>query len=295
MQKEVSQAVPSGRGLKLLVALWAGPYAAPPCRHRVGRGLALHLLAGAWAGGSRWPRYGCAGGAAGSGAGGPAGRVDRFQPDLGRPSCCPRVPSWSPLRSVDVSRAVELLERLQRSGELPPQKLQALQRVLQSRFCSAIREVYEQLYDTLDITGSAEVRAHATAKATVAAFTASEGHAHPRVVELPKTDEGLGFNIMGGKEQNSPIYISRVIPGGVADRHGGLKRGDQLLSVNGVSVECEQHEKAVELLKAAQGSVKLVVRYTPRVLEEMEARFEKMRSARRRQQHHSYSSLESRG
>lgn len=71
-------------------------------------------------------------------------------------------------------------------------------------------------------------------KATVAAFTASEGHAHPRVVELPKTDEGLGFNIMGGKEQNSPIYISRVIPGGVADRHGGLKRGDQLLSVNGV-------------------------------------------------------------
>lgn len=39
---------------------------------------------------------------------------------------------------------------------------------------------------------------------------------------------------MGGKEQNSPIYISRIIPGGVAERHGGLKRGDQLLSVNGV-------------------------------------------------------------
>lgn len=46
--------------------------------------------------------------------------------------------------------------------------------------------------------------------------------------------QGLGFNVMGGKEQNSPIYISRIIPGGVADRHGGLKRGDQLLSVNGV-------------------------------------------------------------
>ena len=71
-------------------------------------------------------------------------------------------------------------------------------------------------------------------QATVAAFAASEGHAHPRVVELPKTEEGLGFNVMGGKEQNSPIYISRIIPGGVADRQGGLKRGDQLLSVNGV-------------------------------------------------------------
>ncbi|KAK5884224.1 hypothetical protein CesoFtcFv8_018068 [Champsocephalus esox] len=164
----------------------------------------------------------------------------------------------------DVCRVIELLDRLQRSGELPPPKLQALQRVLQSKFCAAIREVYEQLYDTLDIVGGPEVRAQATAKATVAAFAASEGHAHPRVVELPKTEEGL-------------------------------KRGDQLLSVNGVSVEGEHHEKAVELLKAAQGSVKLVVRYTPKVLEEMEARFEKMRSARRRQQHTSYSSLESRG
>ncbi|KAJ0001083.1 hypothetical protein NQD34_006103 [Periophthalmus magnuspinnatus] len=198
----------------------------------------------------------------------------------------------------DVCRVVELLDRLQRSGELPP-KLQALQRVLQSKFCAAIREVYEQLYDTLDIVGGPTVCLlpdHCCdPQATVAAFAASEGHAHPRVVELPKTDEGLGFNIMGGKEQNSPIYISRVIPGGVADRQGGLKRGDQLLSVNGVSVEGEHHEKAVELLKAAQGTVKLVVRYTPRVLEEMEARFEKMRSARRRQHTTSYSSLESRG
>lgn len=68
----------------------------------------------------------------------------------------------------------------------------------------------------------------------MAAFAASEGHPHPRVVELPKTPEGLGFNVMGGKEQHSPIYISRIIPDGVADKHGGLRRGDQLLSVNGV-------------------------------------------------------------
>ncbi|CAF92095.1 unnamed protein product, partial [Tetraodon nigroviridis] len=210
----------------------------------------------------------------------------------------------------DISRAVELLDKLQKTGEVPPQKLQALQRVLQSEFCNAVREarlcsspyfcildfvmfvqcnnvifqVYEHVYETVDINSSPEVRANATAKATVAAFAASEGHSHPRVVELPKTEEGLGFNIMGGKEQNSPIYISRIIPGGIADRHGGLKRGDQLLSVNGVSVEGEHHEKAVELLKAAQGTVKLVVRYTPKVLEEMESRFEKMRSAKRRQQ-----------
>ena len=36
--------------------------------------------------------------------------------------------------------------------------------------------------------GSTEVRANATAKATVAAFAASEGHAHPRVVELVRVE-----------------------------------------------------------------------------------------------------------
>nr|CAI5829902.1 unnamed protein product [Callosobruchus analis]CAI5857589.1 unnamed protein product [Callosobruchus analis] len=184
----------------------------------------------------------------------------------------------------DVKRSIELLEKLQKSGEVPATKLAALQKVLQSDFLNAVREVYEHVYETCDIQGSQDVRASATAKATIAAFAASEGHAHPRVVELPKTDEGLGFNVMGGKEQNSPIYISRIIPGGVADRHGGLKRGDQLLSVNGVSVDGENHEKAVELLKQAHGSVKLVVRYTPKVLEEMELRFDKQRARRRQQQ-----------
>ncbi|XP_046552381.1 LOW QUALITY PROTEIN: protein lin-7 homolog C-like [Haliotis rubra] len=181
----------------------------------------------------------------------------------------------------DINRAIELLDVLQRSGDFPAQKLVALQKILQSDFLTAVREVYENVYETVDMSGSPEIRANATAKATVAAFAASEGHAHPRVVLLPKTEEGLGFNVMGGKEQNSPIYISRIIPGGVADRHQGLKRGDQLLSVNGVSVEGEHHEKAVELLKEASGTVSLVVRYTPRVLDEMEARFDKQRARRR--------------
>lgn len=83
-----------------------------------------------------------------------------------------------------------MLEKLQTSGDFPTTKLAALQKVLQSDFLNAIREVYEHVYETVDIQGSQDVRASATAKATVAAFAASEGHAHPRVVELPKTEEG---------------------------------------------------------------------------------------------------------
>jgi len=184
----------------------------------------------------------------------------------------------------DVKKVCELINELKSSGQVPTQKLEQLEAVLQSDFFDAVREVYEHVYKTVNISSSPEVAASATAKATVAAFAASEGHAHPRVVVLPKTEEGLGFNVMGGKEQNSPIYISRIIPSGVADRNGALKRGDQLLSVNGTSVEDENHEKAVELLKASIDEVKLVVRYTPRVLDEMESRFEKMRLSRRTNQ-----------
>ena len=42
---------------------------------------------------------------------------------------------------LDVARAIELLEKLQESGEVPVHKLQSLKKVLQSEFCTAIREV----------------------------------------------------------------------------------------------------------------------------------------------------------
>uniref|UniRef100_A0AAY5EH79 Lin-7 homolog C (C. elegans) n=1 Tax=Electrophorus electricus TaxID=8005 RepID=A0AAY5EH79_ELEEL len=58
---------------------------------------------------------------------------------------------------TDISRAIELLDKLQRTGEVPPQKLQALQRVFAKR-------VYEHVYETVDINSSPEVRANATAK-----------------------------------------------------------------------------------------------------------------------------------
>lgn len=101
-------------------------------------------------------------------------------------------------------------------------------------FCQQLYTVTGEVIDFSVFTPQTHHTVFLFLQATVAAFAASEGHSHPRVVELPKTEEGLGFNVMGGKEQNSPIYISRIIPGGVAERHGGLKRGDQLLSVNGV-------------------------------------------------------------
>ena len=58
--------------------------------------------------------------------------------------------------SSDIKRACELLEKLQKSkycGEVPATKLAALQKVLQSDFLTAVREVYEHIYETVDIDG----------------------------------------------------------------------------------------------------------------------------------------------
>ena len=43
-------------------------------------------------------------------------------------------------------------------GEVPATKLAALQKVLQSEFLNADREVYEHVYETVDVQGTPEIR-----------------------------------------------------------------------------------------------------------------------------------------
>lgn len=45
------------------------------------------------------------------------------------------------------------------------------------------------------------------------------------------------------------IFVSFILAGGPADVGGELKRGDQLLSVNGVSLKNATHEEAAQALK----------------------------------------------
>jgi hypothetical protein len=74
----------------------------------------------------------------------------------------------SPLNlEKDIDRAVVLLDHLRTTSEIPETKLLELQRILQSDFFHAVREVYEKIYETVSITGSTEIRANAAAKATV--------------------------------------------------------------------------------------------------------------------------------
>jgi C-terminal processing protease CtpA/Prc len=69
-----------------------------------------------------------------------------------------------------------------------------------------------------------------------------------RTVVLNKGSSGLGFNIVGG-EDGEGIFISFILAGGPADLSGELRRGDQILSVNGVNLRTATHEEAAAALK----------------------------------------------
>ena len=74
-----------------------------------------------------------------------------------------------------------------------------------------------------------------------------------RTVVLIKGSTGLGFNIVGG-EDGEGIFISFILAGGPADLSGQLRRGDQVISVNGIDLATATHEQAAAALKGS-GSV----------------------------------------
>ena len=81
-------------------------------------------------------------------------------------------------------------------------------------------------------------------------------------VELDRGPDGLGFSIVGGygsPHGDLPIYIKTVFNRGAASENGQLKRGDQIVAVNGEQLEGVTHEEAVNILKRARGKVILTV------------------------------------
>ncbi|XP_073227363.1 multiple PDZ domain protein-like isoform X1 [Porites lutea] len=84
----------------------------------------------------------------------------------------------------------------------------------------------------------------------------------PKLIELERGPEGLGFSIVGGHGSphgDLPIYVKTVFPTGAAARDGRLKRGDQIVAVNGESLVGVAHENAVAMLKRTKGKIILTV------------------------------------
>ncbi|XP_039858436.1 disks large homolog 1-like isoform X8 [Simochromis diagramma] len=98
----------------------------------------------------------------------------------------------------------------------------------------------------------------------------------PRKVVLHRGATGLGFNIVGG-EDGEGIFISFILAGGPADLSGELRKGDRLVSVNGVDLRNATHEQAAAALKNAGQTVTIVAHYRPEEYSRFEAKIHDLR------------------
>nr|XP_048271840.1 synaptojanin-2-binding protein [Myodes glareolus] len=85
-------------------------------------------------------------------------------------------------------------------------------------------------------------------------------------INLTRGPSGLGFNIVGGTDQqcvsnDSGIYVSRIKEDGAAARDGRLQEGDKILSVNGQDLKNLLHQDAVDLFRNAGYAVSLRVQH----------------------------------
>ncbi|XP_035380114.1 disks large homolog 1 isoform X4 [Electrophorus electricus] len=98
----------------------------------------------------------------------------------------------------------------------------------------------------------------------------------PRRVVLQRGSTGLGFNIVGG-EDGEGIFISFILAGGPADLCGELRKGDRIVSVNGVDLRSATHEQAAAALKNAGQTVTIVAQYKPEDYSRFEAKIHDLR------------------
>lgn len=81
-----------------------------------------------------------------------------------------------------------------------------------------------------------------------------------RVITLTRTspEDSLGFKIKGGRDNDSAVYISEVDDESSAAKQG-LRKGDQLIEVNGIDFEKITKSSAENLL-GTMNKMKLVVK-----------------------------------
>uniref|UniRef100_A0A8C9FG23 Multiple PDZ domain crumbs cell polarity complex component n=1 Tax=Pavo cristatus TaxID=9049 RepID=A0A8C9FG23_PAVCR len=79
------------------------------------------------------------------------------------------------------------------------------------------------------------------------------------IIELQKKPgKGLGLSIVG-KRNDTGVFVSDIVKGGIADTDGRLMQGDQILTVNGEDVRNANQEAVAALLKCSLGTVRLEV------------------------------------
>nr|XP_018899878.1 PREDICTED: protein scribble homolog isoform X6 [Bemisia tabaci] len=120
-----------------------------------------------------------------------------------------------------------------------------------------------------------------TAPSAQASSTATEGstagtagttaESETQDVTLVKDGGSLGFSIIGGTDHvctpfgmNSPgIFISHIVPEGIAAKSGKLRMGDRILAVNNEDISQYTHQEAVMALLKPTSEIILKIQHDP--------------------------------
>ncbi|XP_026171044.1 Na(+)/H(+) exchange regulatory cofactor NHE-RF1a [Mastacembelus armatus] len=79
----------------------------------------------------------------------------------------------------------------------------------------------------------------------------------PRLCTMEKGSSGYGFHLHGEKGKNGQII--RLVEPDTPASAAGLRAGDRLAFVNGVSVEGESHQQVVGRIRVTSGALELIV------------------------------------
>uniref|UniRef100_A0A336KF30 CSON005523 protein n=1 Tax=Culicoides sonorensis TaxID=179676 RepID=A0A336KF30_CULSO len=107
--------------------------------------------------------------------------------------------------------------------------------------------------------------------ATTPSSNGSKTDDEQQEVVLPKNQGSLGFSIIGGTDHSCTpfgahepgVFISHIVPGGIAALSGKLRIGDRILKVNGADVTGATHQETVTELLRPCDEIKLTVQHDP--------------------------------
>ncbi|MBN3271020.1 PDZD2 protein, partial [Polyodon spathula] len=157
--------------------------------------------------------------------------------------------SGTPLRGASHADALSVLHQ----ARLPKQALVVIRRGKES----------EPLFPRQEVTASGGRLSQSARDVTMETGTAVDlGDAIS--VELQKTSAGLGFSLDGGKASvhgDRPLYVKRIFKGGAAEQSGVIEVADEVLAINGRSLQGLKHYDAWNIIKAvSEGPVQLIIR-----------------------------------
>merc|ERR1719397_998325 len=85
---------------------------------------------------------------------------------------------------------------------------------------------------------------------------AEEAHTKITVVLVKKSGRGLGLSVVGRRD-GPGVFISALVPGGLAEQNATLLQGDQIIRVNSTDLTNATQDAAVTVLKTVTGEVTL--------------------------------------